>query len=68
MPGWHLHDLSGKRDAGGHVLDLRLTNGRLALDTTPRFSLNLPESGAYVQTRLEKTDKAETERIEKDRK
>ncbi|MEI6499781.1 MAG: acetolactate decarboxylase [Armatimonadota bacterium] len=67
MPGWHFHYLSDKRDAGGHVLDLRLTRGVLAFDTTPRFSLNLPESGPYTQIKLEKTDKQETEKIEKDR-
>ena len=68
MPGWHFHYLNDKRDAGGHVLDLRLTRGILALDITPRFSLNLPESGPYAEIKLDKTDKAETERIEKDRK
>ena len=68
LPGWHFHYLSDQRDAGGHVLDLRLTRGTLAFDTTPRFSLNLPESGPYTETKLDQTDKQETERIEKDRK
>jgi acetolactate decarboxylase len=68
MPGWHLHYLSDARDGGGHVLNLRLTRGTLALDDTPRYFMSLPNQGPFTQIKLEKTDKEETEKIEKDRK
>lgn len=68
MPGWHYHFLDRTRTKGGHVLDLQLTRGTLVLDVTPRFTMSLPETGPYTETVLEKTNKAEMEQVEKDRK
>lgn len=68
LAGWHFHYLSADHKAGGHVLDLCLTQGTLALDTTPRYSLNLPESGAFTELKIDKTNTAETKKIEADRK
>jgi acetolactate decarboxylase len=68
MAGWHFHYLADARDGGGHVLNFRLTRGTLALDDTPRYFMSLPEQGPYAQTKLEKTDTEEMEKVEKDRK
>ncbi|MHB8995666.1 MAG: acetolactate decarboxylase [Armatimonadota bacterium] len=68
MPGWHFHYLTDARDGGGHVLNFRLTHGNLAFDDTPRYFMSLPEQGPYTEIKLEKTDKEETEKIEKDTK
>ena len=41
-PGYHLHFLTADRKAGGHLLDFRLTKGRVIIDETPRFLMELP--------------------------
>jgi acetolactate decarboxylase len=42
VPGFHLHFLTEDRRAGGHVLDLVLVRGALAIDASARFHLELP--------------------------
>lgn len=45
VPGWHLHYLSEDRTAGGHILDLQLTNGSYQVDGLSRMTIELDESG-----------------------
>ena len=45
LPGFHLHFLADDRKSGGHVLDCRLKQGRVILDLTAGFSLQLPAKG-----------------------
>ncbi len=52
VPGFHLHFLTEDRRAGGHVLDLHLTQGTLAIDTTARFHLELPTDPAFLHADL----------------
>lgn len=68
MAGWHFHFLNDARTGGGHVLDLWLKQGTLAIDQTPRYLLSLPESGPYTQVRLDKTNEEEMHKVEADRK
>ena len=68
LPGWHFHYLTADRTGGGHVLDLHLKRGTLAMDTTPRYMMSLPDSGPYTQQRLDQTNAEETRKVEADRK
>jgi acetolactate decarboxylase len=52
VPGFHLHFLTEDREAGGHVLELRLTNGELAIDASSRFHLELPTDPAFLHADL----------------
>jgi acetolactate decarboxylase len=52
VPGFHLHFLTEDRRAGGHVLDLVLTRGELAIDTSARFHLELPTDPTFLHADL----------------
>jgi acetolactate decarboxylase len=52
VPGFHLHFLTEDRSAGGHVLDLVLARGELAVDATARFHLELPTDPASLHADL----------------
>jgi acetolactate decarboxylase len=52
VPGFHLHFLTADREAGGHVLDLVLTRGGLAVDTSARFHLELPTDPTFLHADL----------------
>ena len=52
VPGYHIHFLTTDHTAGGHVLDLRMTNKNLKLDITPDFFMVLPTEGDFYQVDL----------------
>ncbi len=52
VPGFHLHFLTEDRKAGGHVLDLELVSGELAVDASARFHLELPRDPAFLHADL----------------
>jgi len=52
VPGFHLHFLTEDRKAGGHVLDLVLAAGELAIDASARFHLELPMDSAFLHADL----------------
>jgi acetolactate decarboxylase len=52
VPGFHLHFLTEDRKAGGHILDLKLERGELAIDTSARFHLELPTDAAFLHADL----------------
>jgi acetolactate decarboxylase len=67
VPGFHLHFLTADRRAGGHVLDLKLERGALAIDATAQFHLELPTDPAFLHADLghdqsEALDRAERAR------
>jgi len=49
VPGYHLHFLTADGQAGGHVLEFTLKEGRAVLDLCRRFLLLLPENGQTHQ-------------------
>lgn len=65
VPGYHLHFLTNDRSAGGHVLDFQLSSGRLALEHTTNFHLELPESGDFAQADLDKDQSQAIHQVEK---
>ncbi len=52
VPGLHLHFITKERDAGGHVLALRIEHGTLMADETTHLSLALPDSKAFRHAEL----------------
>ena len=52
LPGWHLHFLSADKTLGGHLLDITLISGTLALDMVDEFQLILPHSELFPNLTL----------------
>ena len=46
VPGYHLHFLTGNRDAGGHVLDFVVEDAVVSVDHTSDFYMILPAEGS----------------------
>jgi acetolactate decarboxylase len=44
VPGFHLHFLTADKQAGGHVLDLQISEATAAIDYISEFNLTLPGS------------------------
>ena len=65
VPGYHLHFLSDDRQAGGHVLALELENGRLAVDDTPNFHIELPTDESFLAAELGGDRSDDVEKVEK---
>ncbi|THB66440.1 MAG: acetolactate decarboxylase [Desulfovibrio sp.] len=49
VPGYHLHFLTDDRSAGGHILDLAVTDATLELDATPTMTVTVPETGEFQE-------------------
>ncbi|MFO7981820.1 MAG: acetolactate decarboxylase [Desulfuromonadales bacterium] len=65
VPGYHLHFLTRERTAGGHVLDFKVDEAQLSIDTLQRFVLHLPDSREFGTADLSKERKHELEKVEK---
>lgn len=52
LPGWHLHFLSADKTKGGHVLDLKLADGSVAMDTIHEFQLVVPDTETFANLDL----------------
>ena len=64
MPGLHLHFITSDRKHGGHVLDFALESGRLILDHTSDFYLELPEVEGFSSAVLAKDESDDIRRAE----
>ncbi len=65
VPGYHIHYLTADHTAGGHILDLRMTNEDIILDITPDFFMILPTEGDFYQVDLTGDLGSELESVEK---
>lgn len=65
VPGYHLHFITKDRQAGGHLLECRLVEGNLMVDTSADFHLVLPVDGDFGKVDLGKDSKKELEAAEK---
>lgn len=65
VPGYHLHFISDDRTMGGHVLGCTLLSGNVALDTTPRFQMALPDTVSFSSADLTGDRTDELAKVEK---
>jgi acetolactate decarboxylase len=65
VPGYHLHFLSDDRRAGGHVLAFELERGRLAIDDTSNFHIELPTDESFLSAELGGGRSDDVEKVEK---
>jgi len=56
VAGYHLHFITGDRTGGGHVLDLKIEDGTLAIDHSSGLHVELPETGDFLSAGLSKAD------------
>ena len=64
VPGYHFHFLSAKKDAGGHVLDLRFKDLNVRVDQCSSLMLIMPENGKYLNAGLDGEEHRDLKKIE----
>lgn len=64
LPKWHLHFLSGDKTKGGHLLDAKLSQGNIQIDTIREFHLVLPESNSFSNMDIANDLSKETTKVE----
>jgi len=52
-PGYHLHFITADNSAGGHVLELRLSDVTVYIDETPVLDMELPDIEEFLKADLE---------------
>ena len=65
VPGYHFHFLTADRQAGGHVLDIRMTGLRAAVQGLRDFRMTLPATGDFTGTDLRADRQRELQEAEK---
>jgi phosphoserine phosphatase len=45
--GWHFHFISDDREAGGHMLDLKIASANVSIDQTAGFAMLLPDNEMF---------------------
>ena len=65
VPGYHLHFITEDRKAGGHILEIQVSNATAQVDVTAGFAMQLPSSGDFYNVNLSGNLQEELERIEK---
>ena len=64
LPKWHLHFLSADKTKGGHLLDAKLSQGNVQIDTIREFNLVLPESNSFSNMDIANDLSKETTKVE----
>jgi acetolactate decarboxylase len=64
VPGHHLHFITSDRTAGGHLLDMTITEGSVQVDTTTNFTMPLPAGGDFWTVDLSGDLSADLEQVE----
>jgi len=64
VPGYHLHVLSNDRKSGGHIIDCQLSRGRLLIDHTSSFHMELPRKKEFLDADLAKDTRKAIEEAE----
>jgi acetolactate decarboxylase len=52
VPGYHLHFITSDRSAGGHILDLKITNASVKVEDLYELEMVLPEDEDFYQADL----------------
>jgi acetolactate decarboxylase len=62
---YHLHFVTIDRSSDVHVVELKVENGTVALDTITTFIIEFPTSGNFSKVKLGQDLKAEADTVEK---
>lgn len=65
VTGYHLHFITADRRAGGHLLDCRIENARVAMGQIGDFYLMLPKTAAFYERGLTRDREKEIGQVEK---
>jgi len=65
VPGYHMHFITEDRKAGGHILEIQVSDATAQVEVTPGFAMQLPSSGDFYDVDLSGDLQEELERIEK---
>lgn len=65
VPGYHLHFLTADKSAGGHVTAFDARDGKIEIDVTADFHMELPQSGAFLSADLTSDSGDAIEKVEK---
>uniref|UniRef100_B3EJ86 Alpha-acetolactate decarboxylase n=1 Tax=Chlorobium phaeobacteroides (strain BS1) TaxID=331678 RepID=B3EJ86_CHLPB len=65
VPGYHLHFLSHDRKSGGHILDCTMNSGKLSIDHTSNFHMELPQNKEFLEADLGKDTRKAVDEAEK---
>ena len=68
VPGYHLHLISRDGTKGGHLLAFTLTEGRVQVDDSPEVRLVFSVAAAKSGMGVQKANREEIERVEKEKK
>ena len=63
-PGWHLHFLSEDKTKGGHVFDLKMIHGEVAINKISNIKIKLPESPDFDTYALKQASQDEIKEVE----
>jgi acetolactate decarboxylase len=66
VPGYHLHFLTKNNDAGGHILDLTVSDAVARIDDTSSFMIRLPgQDSDFYKLNFSQDQQSEVEKVEK---
>ncbi len=65
VPGYHLHFISEDRKLGGHLLDCKLVEGLVRIDSSGNFHMMLSEGDEFGKAELSQDRSAEIKKVEK---
>lgn len=65
VPGYHLHFISKDRKHGGHLLDCKIADGLVQVDSSGDFHMMLPRGDEFGRAELSADRSEELEKVEK---
>jgi acetolactate decarboxylase len=68
ISGYHFHFLSDKKDAGGHIIDLRTNDITIEIDKLDSYTVDLPQNADFSQFDFKKDRKEEIKSVENGKK
>lgn len=64
VAGYHLHFINGNRSAGGHLLDIRLHEAKVAIDDLTELDVELPTDKEFYNADLSGDQQAALKKVE----
>jgi acetolactate decarboxylase len=64
VPGYHVHFITSDRSAGGHILDLKLSNASVKVDDLSELEMALPNNEEFYQADLSGNNETDLNKVE----